>query len=133
VTGSAFSFVGVDEIGESTFYRYGDGGLDAGVTVTLLLPGPPFSAQRLVWVVVVLMAVALAVGFWLWQRNRERLATVVVPPGPDAIAAGIAALDRDFEARGGSVSAGERAEYERRRAELKSALAEALVRDGGGN
>ncbi len=131
VAGSEFSFVGVDDIGEARFFRYGAGGLDSGVTVTLTLPRPPFSPQRAVWIVVVTMAIALFVGFWMWQRKRAVPDTAGVSHRSDTLASEIAALDKEFEAKGDRVSATERADFERRRAELKDELAIELAREGG--
>jgi hypothetical protein len=55
-----------------------------------------------------------------------------VPEASSSLASQIAVLDAEFEAKGEEPSAERRSEYERRRAQLKQLLNEALAREGGG-
>ncbi len=131
VTGADFRFIGVDEIAESSYRRFSDGGLDADTVVTILLPPPPFSPQQLQWIIVLFVAAALATVLFLWMRKRSKPKTRVDGTGSDALAAQIALLDSEFEAKG-EASERERTDYEQRRTALKQQLNAALAKEGGG-
>jgi hypothetical protein len=131
VIGGGLEFHSVDEIGESSFYRYGGGAFRAGEVMSLELPSPPLSPQKLVGIIAAIVAFALALALVLWARRRARQPHHAAEDDADSLAEMVAALDSEFETRAGGATETERSEYDKRRAELKARLSEMLAREGG--
>jgi hypothetical protein len=109
-----------------------------GTTITVEMPPPPMGGVNvfIAGLLALLGTAMVVVLFRTMTRTGRRSPTEVVVftpdpvPSPERLAAEIAALDAAFE-RQHEPSAEVRQAYEKRRAELREALAEVLAAAGG--
>jgi len=114
------------EIENRTFSRFAAGPLAAGVAPAVRLNGP--SGRGPWWIAVVLAGVVMAGAMVMAIRRRpsatpDRAVPAETDESPDTLIAAIVALDARYEHRRAEVSPAEWAEYQQRRADLKSRLA----------
>lgn len=108
-----------------TFARYEGAATAAGGPVGVRFPSGGTSAMAMWWIPVALAGLAMGAALVVWLRRGPR--PVVVVDDPNVLAARIAALDEEFEARAGQATPGERAAYGSQRSELKARLSALLA------
>jgi hypothetical protein len=125
--GGGFSRVGSESIQGERFLRFTRDDVPPGTSIAVRFAGRPLRVAGMWWLVVGVAAAALGGGLVLaWQRTRTPALARATVTDPAVLAAEIAALDAAFEARA-DATFGERAAYERHRAELKARLEELLA------
>lgn len=123
-TGGALELIGSESLEDVSFTRYEGRQLQAGMPVRLEFTRRSFTDRDLINWIAILSGLLMLAAFAYWLTVRKN---VVRGVDPQAIAAAVAALDRDFAAID-QPTRDQRLEYSNRREHLKRVLNDALAR-----